>query len=82
MTEDYPEHEKLRSLNGTNQVIGEFIDWLEDEKDIWLCSPDGPSSFWPCHTPIQDLMAEFFDIDQDKLEEEKLAMLELLRSKN
>jgi hypothetical protein len=27
---DYPEHEKLRALDGKNDVVGDFIEWLRE----------------------------------------------------
>lgn len=29
--EEYPEHAKLIALNGQNQIIGQFIEWLHDQ---------------------------------------------------
>lgn len=29
---DYPEHERLTALNGLNDRIGEFIEWMQDEQ--------------------------------------------------
>lgn len=37
---------------------------------------------WMDTTPIVNLLAEFFNIDQDVLEEEKRAMLNVLRKQN
>ena len=32
----YPEHEKLQAVNEKSQAIGEFLDWLRDEKRVQL----------------------------------------------
>lgn len=75
---DYPEHEKLAAINEQSQSIGEFIDWLAFEKDVILGKQD-PDSFtgrmYPAREPIGNLLAEFFEIDQEALEAEKRAML-------
>jgi hypothetical protein len=33
----YPEHEKLKGLDGRNEVIGDFIQWLLNERGMILC---------------------------------------------
>lgn len=79
---DYPEHDKLKALNGHNQTVGQFLEWLS-EQGIDLCRyDDSVSKYHPY--PITDshtsLMAKFFEIDENKLEAEKLAMLTSLRT--
>lgn len=32
----YPEHEKMHAVVERSQSIGEFIDWLRDEKHVWF----------------------------------------------
>ncbi len=31
---DYPEHDKLQALEGKNQAVGDFMEWLQDEKKV------------------------------------------------
>jgi hypothetical protein len=107
---DYPEHDKLTAISDRSQAIGEFLDWMSQEKKIirasWLdaymvwvpCdeaseygliqNDDGEWGWWR-HAPerlhmdttsVQDLLAEFFDIDRAKIEEEKRTMLDRLRT--
>lgn len=118
---DYPEHDKLKALNGANQTIGDFLEWL-DERGIWLASyhehtercvcdheyhnPPHPESWssggcprcfgWPhkpsracgyfdeqlapSHMKRDDWIAAFFNIDPNRLEDEKRAMLGVLRA--
>lgn len=80
---DYPEHEKLHAVVEESQACGEFYDWLQS-KGYTLCESDerNPERFWPVHRPITDLLAERFGIDQEKLEDEKRAMLDELRALN
>jgi hypothetical protein len=71
----YPEHEKLRKLNGANQAIGDFLNWLHDngfEIAKWRHDELVPSG-----KSRDDLIAEFCKIDRDKLDDEKRAMLVL-----
>jgi len=81
VVEGYPEHEKLKKINDKSQTIGEFIDWINYEKDIVLAKYEDYCLF-PIRTPIEKLLAEFFEIDSDKLESEKCQMLELIRKRN
>ena len=75
----YPEHEKLKKIQPFSQKVGEFLDWLRQEKHIELATWQD-DRLWPIHTSTLDLLAGFFDIDQSKLEKEKREMLDLLRS--
>jgi hypothetical protein len=84
---DYPEHAKLANIQPKSQAIGEFLDWLEQEKNLTLCKPipkgeEGGGQFWPTYIPVRDLLAEFFEIDQNVLEREKRAMLAYQRELN
>jgi hypothetical protein len=63
------ECDKLHAIKDQSQVIGEFLDWLEDEHEVFL-----PKS-------VTNLLAEYFDIDLEKVEQEKLAILEDLRER-
>jgi hypothetical protein len=70
----YPEHEKLQALNGANQTVGNFIEWLS-EKQLVLAHYGDHDELFPTLQGRNDLIAEFFGIDQRKLEAEKQAML-------
>ncbi len=76
----YPEHEKLKALNGANQIVGEFIDWLSDGNIVlaeWgVGEYDG---LVPINAGQTALIAGFFEIDEDKLEAEKCQMLDEIR---
>jgi hypothetical protein len=75
----YPEHEKLHAVVDKSQAIGEFLEWAAEEHGYRLCYLEG-ERYWSVGTPVQRLLAEFFDIDEAKLEEEKDAMLAALRT--
>ncbi len=80
----YPEHDKLREISDKSQIIGEFLDWMSYEKHIvrarWGEDEDGDDVLLVDNESIEGLLAEFFGIDRDKIEAEKLAMLETLRA--
>jgi hypothetical protein len=84
----YPEHDKLAALEGANQVIGEFLEWIAAHPDLslgeWIRKgADGGRLIEPRLIPrsrsIEDIIAEYFDINQVRLEAEKRAMLAEIR---
>jgi len=84
MAEDlYPEHTKLKAIQHQSQTVGEFLEWL-DSKGIQLCTYLRPDDNWPTRlaTNNRDLLAEYFDIDQKVLEDEKRKMLDEQRKLN
>jgi len=76
----YIEHEKLKEIQEQSQICGEFLEWLNSEYEIFLCKSDGKlDQYYPCSQSRDKLLAEFFNIDLDKLEQEKRKMLDELR---
>ena len=77
----YPEHEKLGKIKDQSQAIGEFLEWLRVEKEYRICiyDPADYDHYFPVFTSTNDLLAEYFDIDQNKLESEKREMLDFIR---
>lgn len=80
---DYPEHEKLKAVKDRSQCVGEFIEWL-GENNMAVCEFTGGNidHWWPTGKPIRKLLAQFFEIDEEKLEAEKRQMLEEQRELN
>lgn len=89
------EHEKLAAVKEKSQAIGEFIEWLRYEKGLRLAEYTHRTYFdhhgdertlseelFTVDVNMQELLAEFFEIDLDKLEEEKLQMLKEIRKRN
>lgn len=81
---EYPEHERIHAVKEKSQAIGEFIDWLR-EKGVTLCT-FRQHEYWPLDNiqgkrarTIEEILSIYFDIDQDKIEKEKRAMLDELR---
>jgi hypothetical protein len=74
---EYPEHDKLSAVQDQSQAIGDFL----ANGGYVLCEYTDESDYpLPVQKSIQRLLAEWFDIDLDKLEREKRAMLEALRA--
>jgi hypothetical protein len=81
----YPEHDKLGVIRDQSQAIYDFLEWCAEEKGAALAVDadhgyEGEKYWLP--TSRRDLLAEFFEIDQAKLEQEKRAMLDELRRMN
>lgn len=74
----YPEHDKLSALNGANNIVGDFIEWLSEEGFILAKSEDKYDLF-PASETRDQLIAKYFGIDPKRLEAEKVAMLDAIR---
>lgn len=80
----YPEHDKMQALGERRDEVQEFLDWLLDQPAYelaeWLTKrEDGTEYFFPRLVPVnksrEQIMADYFGIDLQKLSEEKDAML-------
>ncbi|HIH2744847.1 TPA: hypothetical protein ACYLN4_000513 [Burkholderia lata] len=72
------EHQKLTDLNGANQVVGDFIEWLS-ENGFVIAQYEG-NRLWPITKSRDTLIAEHFGIDQTRLDAEKEQMLNEFRA--
>jgi hypothetical protein len=84
---DYPEHGKLQAIQRESQAIGEFVDWLGTQgimlgHHVQFEDYGTGRTFVPWGGDLQDLLAQHFEIDRDKLEAEKRAMLAMIRGAN
>jgi len=70
--------DKLRAVQGLSQTIGDFLDWLS-ERGIVLCRPER-HHYCPIPETAEQLLAQYFQIDLNKVEAEKRVILEKLRS--
>jgi len=86
-----PELDRQRDIihSGKAGTIQEFIDWLRDEKKYvlaeWSEASKQPMSgqdqeLFPVFVQPEQLMADFFKIDLNKIEAERRAILEALRA--
>jgi hypothetical protein len=105
----YPECEKMQKVSLQSNVVGEFLDWLSNKKNLSICefhdaeddspfidkdtgkpaglyhnnsitNPDYyPTGHYPYHYQIEELLAEFFEIDLNKVEQERRQILEDLQ---
>ena len=79
----YPEHDKLKAVQEESQTIGEFLDTCGYTLAKWSKEPHlvDYAELVPVGN-IQDILAEYFEIDPNKIEAEKRAMLEGMRTAN
>ena len=96
MSTKYPEHEKLQAIAMLSQAVGEFLDWAGEKGmvlAVWEPRQKRMVSgrfghnrieqrMYPAQASTRQLLAEFFDIDEAKIEAEKRAMLDEIRSKS
>lgn len=76
-----PENDQMKANQDQSQPIGEFLDWLQNEKKIVLCKWDEKISEHhpqPVYTNIETLLAEYFGVDLKKAEKERKAILDNL----
>jgi len=71
----YPEHEKLKAASNQSNSVGAFLDWLQNDKEYQLCELVH-DNYEPVYRNINNLLAEYFEIDEIKLEKEKQQMIE------
>lgn len=79
----YTECEKMQKVQKESQIIGEFLEWLGSEKEYSICKfceyENREGSYYPVQLDKEQLLAEFFEVDLNKVEEERRAILEGLR---
>jgi hypothetical protein len=76
-----PELDRLVSVSAESQKIGEFLEWLSQERKLVLCELER-DEYWPCFMPINDLLALYFKIDLSQVAHERAAILEYARKIN
>ncbi len=77
-----PTLDKMLEVKETSQSIGEFLDWLREEADIFLAHyEDGDDrNLYEINDSIEQLLARYFGIGLDAAENEKRALLEHVRN--
>ena len=65
----YPECEKLQKVAEKSQVCGDFLNWLSFEGHVEIIT----------RKRTEELLAEYFKINLNKIEKEKQAMLDDIR---
>jgi hypothetical protein len=76
---EYPEHDKLMKITGHSQAIGEFLDYMSDRGYTLRKWSDDEYTYLAHPGSIYSILADYFDINQAKLEREKRQMLAVMR---
>lgn len=82
---ELPEHGRLMAAKRTDdatQLVGEFVDWLAEEKKLVLGRWNDDAELVPARENTQRLLAEYFGVNQNALESEKQALLDHQRATN
>jgi hypothetical protein len=73
---NYPECDKLSSVSVESQIIGEFLDWC-NMQGVHLATYYEERGLVADHRSITQILADYYDIDLDKVEEEKRKLLDV-----
>lgn len=81
-----PEHDRIKAARICGdglQLIGEFIDWLRDEKKYRICErSERDGELYEINAGPQKFISQFFEINEAALSAEKDALLEYQRAYN
>jgi hypothetical protein len=80
---NYPEHNKLKAIDSVQkETVQDFIDWLYDESKYWIAEEDRCwQGLQSTSSTREQIMAEYFGIDLQKLSSEKDRILDDWREK-
>ena len=77
-----PELDKLAAAADISQKIGDFWDWLEQEKGLSVCTYVKDADIYlPAQLRKESVLAEFFGIDLKRVERERKALLGMIQRK-
>ena len=71
----FPEHNRLDLIKEEADVIAAFLGWMEVQG--WLLADN---TGFPVDLELEEVLAQYFDIDLDKIAEEKNQLLEKIRN--
>lgn len=78
-TKKYPEHAKMEKVDTESHAIGQFIEWLHGQGIYFAKYDDDSEDFVPEYRSIEKWLADYFEIDLNKVEAEKRQMLDEIR---
>lgn len=82
------EIKKMLAVKDQSQAVGEFLEWLSSKGYVlgeWVTRHKDTSSEWTemvmLVKPINEILAEYFEIDLNKIEAERQALLDEIRAR-
>lgn len=81
-TSKYPEHDKLKARQSEASTLSEFIDFLAEQGWEIAAFDDRSERLVPVQSRQAEIIGMFLEIDPEKLETEKRAMLKEIRKAN
>lgn len=79
---DYPEHDRMRAVQSDSQIVGGFLEWLLEDTPYFIAEYDDRNRMQPINIGFERLLAQYLNIDLDKIETEKQQMLDEIRKAN
>lgn len=76
---EVPEIKKMEAVKDKSQAIGEFLEWLYEEGLLVAKYSGSNDRIIPVSILVEKLLANYFNIDLNKVESEKRALLEYVR---
>jgi hypothetical protein len=85
-----PTLDKVSEVSDRSQTAGDFVRWLQDEKHLVLCQSMvideqyGTTRFVPMaprDSALDRLLYEYFGLDYDAAEKERLGLLQWMRDR-
>jgi len=70
-----PQHDALDRLNGENNAVGEFFEWLKTEYTLTKWNEE-EDELYPVYPKTEDVLAEYYEIDLEAFWKEKDAILD------
>ena len=69
----YPLHTLMQAEQGRHMVLQEVLDWIDEQG--WTICERGVHNYEPITLMKSEVVAKFFEIDQQEFDNEKRAML-------
>jgi len=75
-----PACDRMLVVKDKSQLCGEFLEWLESRYTLCIPGKKYPANhrYDLAHIDVEELLAEFFNIDLEEVEREKRALLKQL----
>jgi len=79
-----PNLDKMVKVTSESNLIGEFVDWMRNERGLKICEwskeYEGHYPVYYGYTGINRLIAEYYEIEYDEMDNERRRLLEWIRA--